>query len=348
MNTRILHTLLSLFLLTSACDVVDSITGNDDESQVVLFPVAIEGSWGYINSEGAIVIEPAFQIAGDFADGRAAVRNNWRWEYIDKTGEAVIEGNFQQLQLFSEGKAAVRMDGRWGFVNTKGEFVINPRFRNALSFSDGFAFVRSLDYQDYLYIDTKGNPLESLTMPDLDPILDATFNDGRALVLDNNRYGYIDKSGDLIVDLIYSEALSFSEGLAAVFVSDRWGYIDTSGKMSISPGFISAGHFMNGLAPARRNSNQYGFINKKGEFVIPVSFDEIRSFSDERAAVRIGNKWTFVDKEGQTITDAKFDQVNEFKNGLARVILLVPGAEAPEQLLGYINKSGDYVWFPTN
>jgi hypothetical protein len=150
-----------------------------------------------------------------------------------------------------------------------------------------------------------------------------------------------------VVDLKYSEALSFSNKLAAVRVSDRWGFIDANGVVVISPQFISAGKFGNGLAPARRSSNEFGFINKSGEFVIPEIFTEVQPFTEERAAVMIDGKWTFIDTEGNQITGAKFDEVEPFYNGLARVTIYITIEEEVEEQYGYINKTGEYVWYPT-
>lgn len=341
---------ISILVFLSACNIVDGITGNnDDDHDVDLFPVLVDGEYGYINTDGTMVIEPQLQIAYPFNDGLAAVRDSWRWKYMNSKGEFVIEGSFQEIKTFSEGKAAVRMDGRWGFINKKGDFIINPRFRSAKSYSDGRAFVRSLDYSEYLYIDDKGNKIESINMPDdLDNIDNNEFYNGRALVSDNNLLGYIDRTGNTIVDLKYSEALPFSDNLAAVKVSDRWGFIDSNGEVKISPQFISAGKFGNGLAPARKNSNQFGYVDKTGAFVISEQFDEVREFTEERAPVFVNGKWTFIDKTGTQITAPKFDEVAPFYNGLALVTIFVPVGDEVVEQYGYINKDGNYVWFPTN
>lgn len=350
MKRSYLILLFSIILLIPACEVVDSITGNDDDNSVVkLYPVLVNGEWGYINENGAIVIEPRLQIATPFSQGYAAVRESWNLKYINKDGEDVIDKDFSDIRPFSDGKAAVRLDGRWGYINKSGNFVVNPRFRQASSFSDGRAFVRSIDFSEYLYIDEKGNEIESLNMPDdLDFIEENLFENGRALVRDDDLYGFIDKTGNTVIDLKYSEALSFSGKLAAVLVSDRWGYIDASGNVEVSPQFISAGKFGNGLAPARKSSNQFGFIDTNGDFIIPEQFDQVRPFTEERAPVFVNNKWTFIDKSGNQITSPKFDEVDPFYNGLARVTIFVTVDEDIEEQYGYINKSGEYVWYPTN
>ncbi len=340
--------LLTVALTFSSCDLVNSITGNEDDDAVKLYPVVVDGEWGYINQQGEIILEPDFQYAADFHEGLAVVRESWGWKYINAKGEIKIEGDFNNIRQFSGGKAAVQFDGRWGYINASGNFVINPKFRGASRFSDGRAFVRSVDYREFYYIDESGDRIESVDLPDdMDYVEENEFRNGRAMVRNDDLYGYIDKSGNTIVDFKYAEARPFSNHLAAVRISDRWGFIGNDGEVSISPQFISVGDFGNGLAPARSGSNSFGYINKSGEFVIEEQFEQAGTFTEERAPVMINNKWTFIDKAGNRITSPKFDEVEPFYNGLARVTIYVPVEDEIEENYGYINKSGDYVWFPT-
>ena len=54
---------------------------------------------------------------------------------------------------------------------------------------------------------------------------------GLAKVSKNDKFGYVNQEGKLIVPLEYDEALAFSEGLAAVKKGNRWGYLDSTGKV---------------------------------------------------------------------------------------------------------------------
>jgi hypothetical protein len=345
-------TLTILFLVfIQSCDVVDSISGKSDDNKVKLYPVQIDDRWGYINSDGQLQIEPDFQWASLFHEGLAVVRESNRWKYIDMTGEVVIEGNFSSIRNFSQGKAAVRFDGRWGYINTSGNFVINPKFRDAHLFSNGRAFVRSLHNWGYYYIDEKGDKIESVDFSgSFDFVETNEFRDGLALVRDDDEFGYIDKSGNAAIDLKYNEAYPFSEKLAAVKISDKWGFISSSEAVEIAPQFISAGNFGNGLAPVRKSSNLFGYVDKSGNMVISEQFEIAETFQEDRAAVFNDGKWTFIDKAGNQITSPKFDEVEPFFNGLAKVTIRIPNEMDDEftEKAGYINKSGQYVWFPTN
>jgi hypothetical protein len=111
----------------------------------------MRGLWGYIDEKGRIIIKPRFAVAGDFSEGRAAVRNENGWFYnIDETG-SVIRGasQYRVAEEFSEGLAAVqgeRDDDKIGFIDTSGRVVIKPQFDSFTgkiigSFKGGIAFV---------------------------------------------------------------------------------------------------------------------------------------------------------------------------------------------------------------
>ena len=102
------------------------------------------------------------------------------------------------------------------------------------------------------------------------------FTEGRAVVMVGNLFGYIDTTGQFVVEPQYARAAEFSEGLAAVLVGDplaidsaKWGFIDAFGTLVIEPGFddqYNPPYFRDGLARVRVGEAQ-GYINPAGEFV---------------------------------------------------------------------------------
>src|ERR1700754_5160623 len=67
-------------------------------------------------------------------------------------------------------------------------------------------------------------------------------------ISENNKIGYIDKEGKVILPAIYLNGGEFSEGLAPVRQKGRYGFIDGTGRFVISQKFDWAEPFVNGLA----------------------------------------------------------------------------------------------------
>ena len=58
----------------------------------------------------------------------------------------------------------------------------------------------------------------------------------------------------------------YNEGLCDVKVENKWGYIDRTGKMVISPQFDDADSFEGGLAKVKIG-DEFGYIDKTGKYV---------------------------------------------------------------------------------
>src|SRR5438876_6749370 len=83
----------------------------------------------------------------------------------------------------------------------------------------------------------------------------------------------------------FDDARGFSDGLAPVKISGKWGYIDKTGGVVITPQFNDAEDFSEGLAAVEVGSN-VGYINKTGTLVIKPQFDAGGKFSEGLAGVR--------------------------------------------------------------
>src|SRR6516162_7903679 len=84
-----------------------------------LAPVYEAGSWGFIDSEGKMQIEPDFWDADNFSDGLAGVHKGG-WGYIDRSGKVVIPARYLQARRFSEGVAPVKGPSGWLFIDKTG------------------------------------------------------------------------------------------------------------------------------------------------------------------------------------------------------------------------------------
>jgi hypothetical protein len=63
---------------------------------------------------------------------------------------------------------------------------------------------------------------------------------------------------------------------------------------------------------------KYGFINKKGQYVVPPQFDKFYGFSQGLALVEREEKQGYVDKTGKIVIPLKFESVIlNFSEGLA-------------------------------
>ncbi|MFN3168731.1 MAG: WG repeat-containing protein [Phycisphaeraceae bacterium] len=157
---------------------------------------------GYIDLDGEVFIEPRFEMAADFGEGLAGVRDKSQsaWGFIDRAGKRVIAPKFEAVGRFSEGLCAVKHHGKWGYIDKQGGWVIEPAYAEARQFLGGRAAVREgklwgyIDKKDAWVIRPAFDNFEDYAHPG-DP---SPFENGLARVTLNGRRVYIDAQGERV------------------------------------------------------------------------------------------------------------------------------------------------------
>ena len=108
------------------------------------------------------------------------------------------------------------------------------------------------------------NGLATVIQPEYDEVF--LFKEGLACVEKDEKFGFIDSSGEVVIPLEYDCAMSFSEGLASVQMGEKCGYIDTANNIVIPCRYDAATPFEKGQAKVKEFGTWYS-INKQGEKV---------------------------------------------------------------------------------
>ncbi|OGP74618.1 MAG: hypothetical protein A2Y80_03435 [Deltaproteobacteria bacterium RBG_13_58_19] len=86
-------------------------------------------------------------------------------------------------------------------------------------------------------------------------------------------------------------------------VEDKFGFIDQIGQVVIPPRFDRVANFSEGLARVELGG-KWGFADQTGKLVIPASFSEARNFAEGLAPVGVGRKTGYIDKTGNFVWQA--------------------------------------------
>jgi hypothetical protein len=160
----------------------------------------------------------------------------------------------------------------------------------------------------------------------------------------NEKWGYIDGKGKIVIEPRFDEAHKFSEGLALVTTKLKAGFIDSTGKFVIEPKYTFAFDFSEGLAAVGISmDDERGYIDRKGNIVIKPAFSWAGPFKDGLAQVLVRREGTanlsvlgYIDKTGKFKIQPRFDSAEAFSEGLA---VFTENAKNPEfSSQAYFNK----------
>lgn len=171
-------------------------------------------------------------------------------------------------------------NGKVGFIGIDGKVAIVPMFKGVGGFNAGLSWAR----------DEKGNE------------------------------GYINRKGDWAIEPKFLALRHFDpiSGLAMakipakkinshVTLPPRWVYINLKGEIqnfqSVSEKPID---FSEGLAVCQ-SGNKFGYIDNKGNWVIPAQFKFARNFKNDYALVELKGLWGVIDKNGNWVIKPMFE-----------------------------------------
>lgn len=165
------------------------------------------------------------------------------------------EKNYDFVDNCICGLSKVKKDGKIGYVSKEGVEVIKPQYEEGLTFNEGYTAVRTGD--KWLYLDSTGKAITQAMYDDA-----MGFSNGLAVVLQGKLYGYINVKGEMAIPLQFSNARNFTEGLApAANKKGYWGYIDRSGNWVIQPVYDFTDNFENGEARVMKGEKMF-YIDK--------------------------------------------------------------------------------------
>jgi KWG Leptospira. len=165
------------------------------------------GRFGYVNKIGETVIPFEYDFTYTFSGGLAAVKKDGKWGFVDRSGNVAIPLKYDSVGpgIFHEGRIAVKQSGGWGYIDKTGAELTPFIFETA----------NSSDHDE-------AHAEVNLASHQTDSDETGSFREGLAVVKKDGKYGYIDKTGAVVLPVIYDRATSFSEGHAAVKKDGAW------------------------------------------------------------------------------------------------------------------------------
>lgn len=321
-------------------------------SQTLLAPAIKVGEkkWGYINERGQYVISPRYSFCNKFSKcGLAGVYDNFsdKGLFINRYGDTIIEENdeysFCKLKAsvgiagFVDSALIVKKNEFYGAINTFGKIIIPLEYNSLSNFNRGIA----VGIKDEIYyILNKKNIAIKIKLKNLKKV-DPFHNGFASFETNDNRFGFINFRGEIVVEPRFLSVGIFEEGLAwAELSSHKYGYINYHGEWVIEPNLWKACDFNKGsyyVPVIIQNGEYYCFVSKKGQELILPEDIRIRptyGFRDGLAVVSKDLNDGCINMFGQWKIMPIFKNIYKFYNGHA--------VAQKDRFIGIIDKNGNW------
>ncbi len=270
-----------------------------------------------------------------------------KWGFCDTAKVIKIPPKYESVDLFNHGHAKFSVKNHWGFVDTLGKEFLFPDSISFIAYYGEYILVSNgkknalMDYffnyvvpfkydailefdhglapvrvgEKWGYINKTGNEVVGLIYG---PGYHGKTSEGLTWQMKDGKAGFIDTMGKIAIPFIYDLGTQFLNGFAQVRKSGKWIYIDHQGKELDLPNFDYVGPFFEGLS-AVKLKQKTGFIDTTGKLVIPITFDNAAFFHDGMAGFMKNDKWGYINTKGDIVIKPKYHFGGEFQDGFANI-----------------------------
>jgi hypothetical protein len=295
--------------------------------------------WGVVNDSGQLIIPIKFNLIQDYKDGFLIGRikkDNVETESLSSQDEP---SNEDSLYFFDENDWRLRINIKEEQFETNDNYSINlVNKKNIFYLPDRIYEIND----DSIIYNTDIKPSVNIyKIPNLNNSYDSL--DGEKLI------NYLDR-------IPVSDNLFLIKKLVGEF-QYFFGCEDKDGNTVIPIRYSSINTFNNGLSLVELNQTgsypgSYGYINQKGEPIIPFKNKYVRTptdFSEGLLLNPYSSNIQFYDSTGKIVLslDDFFENLDEkFQNGLFRVRKIISDGKGNKKYEeGYINKKGVFLPF---
>ncbi|MDG1842359.1 MAG: WG repeat-containing protein [Crocinitomicaceae bacterium] len=147
----------------------------------------------------------------------------------------------------------------------------------------------------------------------------------------NNKWGFMNANGKIIINAIYEEVGFFKEGLAPVSLNEKYGFISKANKVIIPVNLDGVFDFNENRALIEKNEKM-GLIDRIGSSILEPIYEDIGPISENKFYFLKDSLYGYMDKNGKVILQEKYNEAFSFKENKAHVF--INGKEAIIDSLG--------------
>ena len=103
---------------------------------------------GYVDQGGKSVIEPQFDWADRFLEGRAVVVESGKYGVIDQTGKVIVAVEQELIGRFENGQAKILVGDKLGVIDLDGNWVLQPEYGKIVQIGENAYLVAEPPYAE--------------------------------------------------------------------------------------------------------------------------------------------------------------------------------------------------------
>jgi hypothetical protein len=237
-------------------------------------------------------------------------------------GERVSPANYFSIVPLGSNRYSVQNqeNGRCALMSQNGKLISPFDYKEISRFSANYARVsrysKDSSNSEYALINS-----DAIIISDWMDTIALPADDGTCLMRDKGIWILFENKKYEPLSLNYEDVGKFNEDLAPAKMNHLWGFIDKKGQWVITPEYKNANNFQGRYASVSANDHQWLFIDRKGNLVSSDVFDTIIQYQEgSYSIVSEDDKWKYLNPLLKPMNNEVYIEAKPFsKEGIAKV-----------------------------
>jgi len=218
-----------------------------------------------------------------------------------------------------ENETVVKINNKEGLLDDNSEILIKPTYKSIYTLKgSSFKYMHS-NYANFHWIEDEDENVYAIVQSQ------------------NEKYGVVNREGDLLLKPIYDEIGSFYNGFASIKENKKYGLINQKFEVVVKPTYDESLKFIYGAIIVKKYG-KYGCIDQNLELKIAPVFDMIYLQRENFKRMELNNKWGFLDNQCNIVAKPIYDYAYDFSHGFSKV--------KKNNRWGFIDTNGDFLIKP--
>lgn len=138
------------------------------------------------------------------------------------------------------------------------------------------------------------------------------YSEGLFCVKKDQLFGFVDLNGKVAIPIQYEQTGGrFRNGRVAFKQGDKWGYLNKLGEVVVAPQYLQALEFENNVTAVKAENGKYQLIDLDGNRTSGHEYDEVSYSWNHGKYLRVvrDGKTGIVDRSGKEIVECKYDRM---------------------------------------
>jgi len=286
------------------------------------YPVKIDGKWGLIDAKGTVIVQPVYDVVGDYDDQYAVVQKGGKTGLIDKTGKVIItakyvdvsildsalfvvfdgekrrvlnhEGNtilettYELIEVRDSQYLAYTQQQKWGMVHMSGREICPPNYRGIELYQDSYVLTK--DTLGTGLTDVMGKVILSPNFQEIN-----IHNDSLFFYKKNKKWGANDRDNNALLNTEWDTVVGLNHNFVMVENSVGKSLYSYPARRLISENEFDAFRALSDAYAYCIKNGKTGLIDMYGRNILAPDYEEIIAYNQSGSfRVRQGENWGVV------------------------------------------------------